>query len=132
MTSPPNGTVPAHAVIDGADIDMIATAVRQCAGVSSLDGGPHGEVATYLPGRKVAGVVVDDCRVMIQVRSRWGIPAPELAALITTAAAAFTGHRRIDVVIADIDDPPGAPDSAPAAGPTATGQPWPDPGLPPV
>ena len=130
MTPPPNGTAPA--LIDGADIDMIATAVARCAGVSALDGGPHGEVATYLPGRKVAGVVVGDGRVMVQVRSRWGIAAPELAALITTAAAAFTGHRRIDVVIADIDDPPGPPDSAPAARLSGAGQPWPDPGLPPA
>jgi hypothetical protein len=132
MTRPPNGAVPAPAVIDGADIDMIAMAVRQCAGVAGLDGGPHGEVATYLPGRKVAGVVVGDGRVMVQVRSRWGIPVPELAALIATAASSFTGHRRIDVVIADIDDPPGAPDSMPAAGVSGTGQLWPDPGLPPV
>jgi hypothetical protein len=132
MTPPPNGAVPAPAVIDGADIDMIAMAVRQCAGVSALDGGPYGEVATYLPGRKVAGVVVGDGRVMVQVRSRWGIPVPELAGLIAAAASSFTGHRRIDVVIADIDDPPDALDSMPAAGLSGTGQPWPDPGLPPV
>jgi len=132
MTSPPSGAVPAPAVIDGADIDMIAMAVRRCAGVSALDGGRYGEVATYLPGRKVDGVVVRDGRVTVRVRSRWGIPAPELAALITTAAAPFAGHRRIDVVIADIDDPPGAPDSASAAGLSGTGLPLPDPGLPPV
>jgi hypothetical protein len=123
MTLPPNGAVPAPAVIDGADIDMIAMAVRQCAGVSALDGGPYGEVATYLPGRKIAGVVVGDGRVMVQVRSRWGIPVPELAARIAAAASSFTGHRRIDVVIADIDDPPGAPDSMPADGLSGTGQP---------
>ena len=132
MTSPPNGAVPGPAVIDGVDIDMLAMTVRQCAGVSALDGGAYGEVATYLPGRKVAGVVMGDDRITVQVRSRWGIPAPELAALITTAASSFSGGRRIDVVIADIDDPPGAPDSAPAAGLSGTGAPSPDPGLPPV
>jgi hypothetical protein len=129
MTAPADGTAPSLA--GGADVDMIATAVRLCAGVSALDGGAHGEIATYLPGRKVTGVVVGDGRVTVQVRVRWGTPAPDLAALITTVAAPFTGHRRIDVVIADIDDPPGAPDGA-GAGPPRRGRSWPDPGLPPA
>lgn len=112
---------PAPVMIDGIDVEMIAAAVRRCAGVSALDGGPYGEVATYLPGRKVVGVVIGDGQVTVQVRAAWGVPAPELAALITTAASPLAGHRLIDVVIADMDDPPCAP-----------GQPWPDPGLPPV
>ena len=45
----------------------------------------------------------------VQVRSRWAVPAPELAALITAMLAPLTGNRPVDVVIADIDDPPGAP-----------------------
>lgn len=112
---------PAPVMIDGIDVEMIAAAVRQCAGVSALDDGPYGEVATYLPGRKVVGVVIGDGQVTVQVRAAWGVPAPELAALITTVASPLAGHRLIDVVIADMDDPPCAP-----------GQPWPDPGLPPV
>ena len=78
-------------------------------GVSGLDGGPYGEVATYLPGRTVEGVVIGGGRVRVQVRSRWGVEAPLLAALITTVLAPLTGRRPVDVVIADIDDPPGAP-----------------------
>ena len=46
---------------------------------------------------------------------------PELAALITTVVSPLARHRLIDVVIADIDDPPRAP-----------GQLRPDPGLPSV
>jgi len=113
--------VPAPAMIDGIDVEMIAAVVRRCAGVSALDGGPYGEVATYLPGRKVAGVVVGDGQVTIQVRVAWGVPVPELAAMITAVVSPLAGHRLIDVVIADIDDPPREPE-----------QPWPDPGLPPV
>ena len=47
--------MPGSAVIDGIDIDAVAAAVRGCAGVAGLDGGQFGEVASYLPGRKVAG-----------------------------------------------------------------------------
>lgn len=105
-TSPVSGT-PGPAVIDGVDVDAVAAAVRACAGVAELAGGRFGEVASYLPGRKVPGVVVSKERVLVQVRSRWGIPAPELAALITTVLAPLTGGKPVDVTVADIDDPPG-------------------------
>ena len=93
-------------MIDGINVDAVAAAVRACAGVSALDGGPFGETASYLPGRKVPGVLVGDGRVRVQVRSRWGIPAADLAALISVVLAPLTGSHPVDVVIADIDDPP--------------------------
>ena len=123
---------PTAAIVDGIDVEMIAAVVRRCAGVSALDGGPYGEVATYLPGRKVVGVVIGDGQVTIQVRAAWGVPVPELAALITAAASPLAGHHLIDVVIADIDDPPRASGAPPPGALPEPGQPWPDPGLPPV
>jgi hypothetical protein len=124
MTVPPAHSASASAVIDGIDVDAVAAVVRGCPGVSGLDGGPFSGVASYLPGRKVEGVVVRDGRVIVQVRSRWGVPAPELAAVITAMLAPLTGNRPVDVVIADIDDPPGVP---PGAGRSRLG-----PGLPPL
>jgi hypothetical protein len=97
------------AVIDGVDVDAVAAAVQGCAGVSALVGGRFGEVVTYLPSRKVAGVLIRDGRIEVQVRSQWGVPAVDLAALITVILVPLTGHRPVDVVIADIDDPPGTP-----------------------
>jgi hypothetical protein len=126
---PVKDTAPPPAVIDGVDVDAVAAAVQGCTGVAALDGGPFGQVASYLPGRKVTGVVVGDGRVTVQVRSRWGVPAPDLAALIAAVVAPLTGHRPVDVVIADIDDPPGTPSFRVPAG---AGQSWPDPGLPPA
>jgi len=117
------------AVIDGVDVDAVAAAVAGCTGVAALDGGPFGEIASYLPGRKVVGVVVGHGRVTVQVRARWGVPAPDVAALITVVLAPLTGPRPVDVVIADIDDPPATPPVSPPAG---AGPPRPDPGLPPV
>jgi hypothetical protein len=125
MTLPPGDGMPRPAVIDGIDIDAVAAAVRGCAGVAGLDGGQFGEVASYLPGRKVEGIVVSGGRVTVQIRSRWAVPVPELAALIDTALAPLTGHRPVDVVIADIDDPPGMPPRAPVRSGAA-------PGLPPA
>jgi hypothetical protein len=116
MTPPPGGSMPGPAVIDGIDIDAVAAAVRGCAGVAGLDGGQFGEVASYLPGRKVEGIVVSGGRVTVQIRSRWAVPVPELAALIRAVLVPLTGHRPVDVVIADID-PPGMPPPRAPAGP---------------
>ena len=136
MTIPSGSVVPAGpavpaapaapagpAVIDGVDVDAVAAVVRVCAGVAGLDGGRYGEVATYLPGRAIPGIMVSGGRVTVQIRSRW-VAAPGLAVLITTMLAPVTGGRPVDVVIADIEDPAGVPDpypplpgTAPTAGP---------------
>ena len=126
MTASPLDT-PRAALVDGIDIDAVAAMVRGCAGVSALDGGPFGEIASYLPGRTVPGVAVDDNRIRVQVRSRWGVPAADVAALITAALAPLAGPRPVDVAIADIDDPPAAQPAGAAAGNLS---PWPDPVLP--
>ena len=124
MTASPLDT-PRAALVYGIDIDAVAAIVRGCAGVSALDGGPFGEVASYLPGRTVPGVAVDDSRIRVQVRSEWGVPAADVAALITAALAPLAGPRPVDVAIADIDDPPAAQPVAVAFGAVS---PWPDPG----
>jgi hypothetical protein len=105
MTRPEDTPTPPPAVIDGVDVAAVAAVVQGCAGVSALVGGRFGEVVSYLPGRKVAGVLVRDGRVRIQVRSRWGIPAADLGALIKVLVAPLTGYRPVDVLIADIDEP---------------------------
>ena len=128
MTLSSPGVIPDAAVIDGVDVDAVAAAVRGCAGVSGLDGGQYGGVATYLPGRTIQGIVVGG-RVRVQVRSAWGVEAPRLAALITAALVPLTGGRPVDVVIADIDDPPSTPPPRVARGVRRAD---PSPGLPPA
>jgi hypothetical protein len=109
MTLLQENHMPGTAVIDGIDVDAVAAAAAACPGVAALDGGPFGAFATYLPGRKVQGVVVGDGRITVQVRSRWGVPAAGLAAMIAAMLTPLTGQRPVDVVIADIDDPPAQP-----------------------
>ena len=137
MTLPENAMVPpapeyavvTSAMVDGVDVGAVAAAVQGCPGVSALVGGRFGDVVSYLPGRKIAGVAVRDGRVKVQVRAGWGVPAADLAVLITAVLAPLTGDRPVDVVIADIDDPPVAP---PMTTPGGAGQPWAAAGLPPV
>ncbi|MEH1127885.1 hypothetical protein [Micromonospora sp. CPCC 206061] len=94
------------AVVDGVDVDAVATAVRGCPGVLDLYGGPPQLIATYLPGRRVEGVRVDRWAVAVQVRARWGAAVSDLSAQIRAALRPLAGGRRIDIVWADVADPP--------------------------
>jgi hypothetical protein len=119
MTGPDRlGTSPASsvgAVIDGVNVDGVAAVVRGCPGVSGLDGGGLGEVASYLPGRRVQGVAVRADSVTVQVRSRWGVSAPDLLSQITAVLSPLIGGRRVEVMIADIDEPPALGGCLPSA-----------------
>ncbi|MEV4467650.1 hypothetical protein AB0J51_29000 [Micromonospora echinofusca] len=96
---------PPDAVVDGVDVDLVAAAVRGCPAVADLVGGSPSGAATYLPGRRIDGITVTDGAVLIQVRSRWE-PATALAAQIRRAAGAVAPLHRLDVIVADIEDPP--------------------------
>jgi len=96
------------AVVDGVDVDAVADAVCACPDVVALTAGWVGGRATYLPGRRVEGVAVDADAVVVQVRSRWGVTARELAGQVRTAVAPLAAGRRVDVVVADLADPPPA------------------------
>jgi hypothetical protein len=81
---------PAPAVIDGIDVEAVAAAVEGCAGVSGLDSGRFGEVASYLPGRQVPGVIVRHQALLIRVRARWGLQVADLLSQITAAVTPIT------------------------------------------
>jgi hypothetical protein len=126
--SHPPGTPPASsvaAVIDGVNVDAVAAAVQVCPGVSGLDGGRFGEVASYLPGRRVPGVVVRKDSVLVQIRARWGIPAAGLLSQVTAVLTPLIGARLVEVVVADIDDPPALEGCLPPAPEAASGVPLP-------
>lgn len=121
MSSPrsdtPAGFGSGNAVVDGVDVDAVAAAVRACPGVEALYSSKTASVASYLPGRQVAGVRVAADAVTVQVRTAWAVPFPAVAARIQLAVAALGGGRRVDVVVADIAD---APPPTPSALTTTT------------
>lgn len=51
--------------------ERIAPAVLSVLGVVRLDGGRFGEVATYLPGRRVTGVSLDDESGEVHIVVAW-------------------------------------------------------------
>lgn len=81
--------------------DAIAAAVTACPGVAGLASGP---VATYLPGRTVAGVAVRDGAVQVAVVARYGQPLAETAEQVRAAASQVAPGRRVDVAVEDVLD----------------------------
>lgn len=87
--------------------DLVAAVVESCPGVAALSGGRFGEAATYLPGRRVSGVRISDDVIEVHVVARWGMALPELADAIRAACDPLSAGRRVDVVIEDLELPPG-------------------------
>lgn len=91
-----------------ADPDLIARTVLACPAVDALDAGEPGSVATYLPGRQIAGVSVDEHRVAVQVRMRWGTTVQMLQQQVRAVLQPLVGNRRIDIAVSDIALPTSA------------------------
>lgn len=98
------GQAPASGV--GADLgavaDVIASAARRCPAVADLYGGGPVQVATFLPGRRVEGVQLEEERVLLSVVAAWGAPLIALTDQVRAAVAPLAGGRRIDIHVAEI------------------------------
>ncbi|MGL5930361.1 MAG: hypothetical protein ACRCY8_15630 [Dermatophilaceae bacterium] len=67
--------------------DRVAEAVLAVPGVAGLHGGAFGEVATYLPARRVTGIRLNDDQAGIHVTVGYGAPVHDVAARIRAAVA---------------------------------------------
>jgi len=118
------------------DPQALADAVLAVPGVVGLSGGPLGTVASYLPGRRVAGVAVRDDGVEVHVVGRLGDDLPAVAARVQAAARALASGRPVDVRVDDVTGPTppaasaGTPALPAAAGGTEPALPGPDPAAP--
>jgi hypothetical protein len=106
--STPQNVAGAEALIEAGTADAIVAAVTACPAVASLHGGGLRRTATYLPGRLIEGVHVDDDRVRVSVVALAGVPVAEVAEQIRTAVAPLVPGRAVDVHLADLrlPDPP--------------------------
>jgi uncharacterized alkaline shock family protein YloU len=86
--------------------ERIAAAVRAVPGVADLHGGVFGEIATYLPGRRVTGVRIGQDSIQVHVSLQIDAPVRATAVAIQHAVTAVTGLP-VDVTIEDIVPPPG-------------------------
>ncbi|MFH5821108.1 hypothetical protein [Georgenia sp. AZ-5] len=105
MTADPG---PARASQDRAD--AVAAAVLAVPGVARLHTGAFGEVGTYLPGRRVAGVRIRPDGVEVHVVVEHAlldrrVPLPVLAEQVHRAVGAQVPGP-VHVYIDDLDEPP--------------------------
>ena len=87
------------------DADAVAERTGRCRSVARLSGGLVGEVATYLPGRRVPGVRLADGSIEIHVVACWGVTVPELAAEVRDAVGPIGAGLPINVHVDDVDVP---------------------------
>ena len=85
------------------DAEAIARTVQSCPSVADMSPGSLGEVATYLPGRRVVGVRVLPDRIEVHVVARWGTSLPMVGREISSAIRPLVADLPVDVYIEDID-----------------------------
>ena len=64
---------------------LIAVAARSVEGVADLHGGMFGEIGTYLPGGRVAGIRIAGGRVEVHVTLYWDYPVRATADAVRSA-----------------------------------------------
>jgi len=84
--------------------DRVASAVLAVPGVVDLSGGIAGEIATYLPGRRVPGIRLGDGGAQVHVVVAPDAQIPRLAAAVQDAVRRV-GPQRVDVHVDDLREP---------------------------
>jgi hypothetical protein len=83
----------------------VSDAVLAIEGVHSLGVGRYAEAATYGPGEKVTGVVVNPDEVRVHIVARYPLPEPipALAEHVRERVSPETGGRATTVVVEDLE-----------------------------
>ncbi len=89
------------------EAELIARAVLAVPGVHELHAGVLGEVATYLPGRRVNGIRLRRTGCDVHVTLDWGAPVGRTSDQVRTAVRPLVSGP-IDVTVEDITPPPEA------------------------
>lgn len=87
---------------DPVDADRVAATVTALPEIAALATSGRVVVATYLPGRRVLGVRLDERSVTVAVVGASGAPVPAIAAAVRAALAPLVGARRVDVRVEDV------------------------------
>jgi len=96
---------------DGLLAEAVAAGVCAVPGVARLSGGKAGQVATYLPGRRVSGVRIMGDIVEVHLVARWVASLPQLAQEVRAALDPLVAGRAVSVFVEDVEsaelEPPG-------------------------
>ena len=102
-------------------VDMIRALALGCPGVAAMSP----TARSYLPGRTVAGVTVDEHRVDVHLIARYGTPLPGITQRLDVLLLPVTAGRSLHVHFEDIVLPgetaPAQDDQPSTATPTGAG-----------
>jgi len=82
--------------------DAVAELVLAVPGVAGLHPGMFGEVGTYLPGRRVAGIRFGDDTIAVHIAIREGAHARETAAAVRAAVSKAWPGVAVNVTVEDV------------------------------
>lgn len=82
-------------------VELAASAALAVPGVSGLHGGEFGTVATYLPGRRVTGITLQEDACAVHVTLRYPADLFVTADRVRDAVQAIVGVR-VDVTVEDL------------------------------
>lgn len=88
-----------------AHADAVAAAVLACPAVVALHAGGRRQVATYLPGRRITGVSLDERSVQVAVVVSYGVPVSVLDQQVRLALAPLAAGREVHLHVADLQLP---------------------------
>ena len=86
--------------------EAVAAAALAVPGVNALHAGVLGEVATYLPGRRISGVRLRDDSCEVHIVLDWGSPVVATADEVRVAVEKLVDGP-VDVIVEDVTGPPG-------------------------
>jgi uncharacterized alkaline shock family protein YloU len=95
MTSPSTS-------VHGALATAVADAVLLAPGVAGLRSGRFGEVATYLPGRRIQGVRLRPDGVTVDVAVLFGHSVFAVAEAVRSVVREIVGELPVDVTVDDV------------------------------
>ncbi len=91
--------------------DAVAAAAASVPGVTGLNAGRFGEVATYTPGRRVVGVRLQDYSGEVHIEVDLRRSVTDTAEAVRQAVEAVA-NRPMTIIVEDVSvDEPGAPDA---------------------
>jgi len=82
-------------------VDVLAQVVRAVPGVHDLHGGAFGEVATYLPGRRVPGIRLNDDGCDLHIVTVGVQPIAETVLGVRAAVRPLVAGR-VDITVEDV------------------------------
>ena len=89
-------------VVGLSQAELVAAAVLACPEVAGLHGGRFGEVATYLPGRRVIGVRITPTEVFVHVIARYRVTVNQIDTAVRVALVPHVGALPVTLTIEDL------------------------------